>query len=100
MLKISSAFGTRYIFSYVPGTSYLFMSVATYRSTVRWQSKHQLGHHYPNAIIPCVKEARWGRHEAQDLIVLSMSNDLLCSGAQHDTHSVSQTFIHVKGTIR
>ncbi len=72
--KISSAFGTRYILSYVPGTSYPFMPVATYRSTVCWQSKHQLGHHYPNAIIPCVKEARWDRHEAQDSIVLSMSN--------------------------
>ncbi len=85
--KISSAFGTRYIFSYVPGTSYPFMPVATYHSTVRWQSEHQLGHHYRNATIPCVKEARWGRHEAQDSIVLSMSNDLLCSGAQHDTHT-------------
>jgi hypothetical protein len=85
--KISSAFGTRYIFSYVPGTSYPFMPVATYRSTVRWQSEHQLGHHYRNATIPCVKEARWVRHEAQDSIVLSMSNDLLCSGAQHDTHT-------------
>jgi len=85
--KISSAFGTRYIFSYFPGTSYLFMPVATYHSTVRWQSEHQLGHHYRNATIPCVKEARWGRHEAQDSIVLSMSNDLLCSGAQHDTHT-------------
>jgi hypothetical protein len=85
--KISSAFGIRYIFSYVPGTSYPFMPVATYRSTVRWQSEHQLGHHYRNATNPCVKEARWGRHEAQDLIVLSMSNNLLCSGAQYDTHT-------------
>jgi hypothetical protein len=89
--KISNAFRTRYIFSYVPGTSYPFVPVATYRSTVRWQSKHQLGHHHRNSIIPCVKEARWwGRHEAQDLIVLSMSNDLLCFGAQHDTHTPCQ----------
>jgi hypothetical protein len=80
--KISSAFGTRYIFSYVPGTSYPFMPVATYRSTVRWR----------NATIPCVKEARWGRHKAQDSIVLSMSNDLLCSGAQHDTHTRLRPF--------
>jgi len=29
------------------------------------------------AKIPCIKEARWGRHEAQDSILLSMSNDLL-----------------------
>ena len=63
------------------------MPVAMYRSTVRWQSEHQLGHHYCNATIPCIKEARWGRHETQDSIVLSMSNDLLCFGAQHDTHT-------------
>jgi hypothetical protein len=85
--KISSTFGTRYIFSYVPSTRYPFKPVATYRSTIRWQSEHQLGHHYRNAAIPCVKEARWGRHEAHDSIVLSMSNNLLCSGAQHDTHT-------------
>ena len=40
-------------------------------------------------LFPCGKEARWGRHDAQDSIVLSMSNDLLCSSAQHDTHTHS-----------
>ena len=40
-------------------------------------------------IIPCIKEDRWGRHKAQDSIVLSMLNNLLCSGAQHDTHTLS-----------
>ena len=63
--KISKAFGTRYIFSYVPGINYPFMSVATYRSTVRRQSEHQFGHHYHNTIISCVKEARWGRGQAR-----------------------------------
>jgi hypothetical protein len=33
-------------------------------------------HHY-QLLIPCVKEVRWGRYEAQDSIVLSMSNGLL-----------------------
>ncbi len=36
--------------------------------------------------IPCVEEVRWGRYEAQESIVLSMSNELLFPVLKHDTH--------------
>ena len=38
--------------------------------------------------MPCVKEVKRGRYEAQDSIVLSMSNGLLYPELKHDTHTL------------